>query len=211
VTYAGERGCSEAFAEGFVCDALTEEGEFIEVQTGSFAPLKKKAALLSRKGPLRIVHPIIVEKQIALYDAAGNLCHRRRSPRRGTPWDLFKALVYAPLLPLTRNVTIELVLVDVEEKRVQDGKGSWRRGFVSIADRSLLAQRESIILRGPRDYTRFIPFEKNETFTVKALAQKAGVRAALASKCLYVLTKLGAAERVGKGGAGGRAFLYRKT
>jgi hypothetical protein len=198
--YSGDGGETEALAGDFVCDARTSNGELIEVQTGSFGPLKEKVKTLARTGKVRIIHPIIVRKEIELYDSEGRLKRRRKSPKKGCCWDLFKALLYAPDLPLSKNLTVELALVDVLEKRVDDSKGSWRRRGVSISDRSLSAWHERIILAKPGDYSRFVPFTKKERFTVRNLSEKTGIDTSLARKCLYVLTKIGLVERVGKKG-----------
>jgi hypothetical protein len=126
--YTGRNGRTEEAYGGYVCDGVTETGEIIEVQTGSFGPLKEKAGKLAARGPLRIVHPVIVTKYIETYSAGGTLIRRRKSPRRGSAWDLFRNLLYAPELPLLKGLAVELAFIDVVEKRVQDGRGSWRRG-----------------------------------------------------------------------------------
>ncbi|MDR1971556.1 MAG: hypothetical protein LBQ46_06505 [Treponema sp.] len=202
--YSGQNGCTEQILGDYVCDGLTETGEIIEVQTGSFGPLREKAEKLAAQAPLRIVHPVIITRYIETYDSEGVLLRRRKSPRRGSPWDLFKNLLYAPELPLRRGLCIELALVDVLEKRVEDGKGSWRRGGVSITGRELAGWHDSIILKKPRDYRRFVPLAQD--FTVSSLAEEAGISPNLARKTLYVLHKMGVVERTGKAG---RAFTYR--
>jgi hypothetical protein len=204
--YCGQNGCTEQVLGDYVCDGLTEAGEIIEVQTGSFGPLKDKAGKLAARGPLRIVHPVIIVKYIETYNKDGALVRRRKSPRRGGPWDLFHSLLYAPELPLLRGLTIELALIDVLEKRVQDGRGSWRRGGTSIAGKELAAWRDSIILEKPRDYRRFIPPALTGDFTSAALAEGAEISAELARKTLYVLNRMGVVERTGKKG---KAFTYR--
>jgi len=195
-SYAGRR--TEREAAGFVADGISAEGEFIEVQTGSFAPLKRKAAKLAQLGGLRVIYPVVVAKYIEVFDSNGRREYRRKSPRRGTPWDLFNALVYAPELPLTRGLVIELVLLDASEQRLRDGKGSWRRKGLSIKDHHLLAVHERIRLEKLSGYLRFVPFARNEFFTSASLAEKAGIRRELAQKTLYVLARLGVIEKTGK-------------
>ncbi|QQO11370.1 hypothetical protein JFL75_10505 [Breznakiella homolactica] len=207
IQYTGIAGAVEQALEGYVCDGIRENGELIEIQTGSFGPLKHKAPVLAAAAPLRIVHPIVAARYIELFDEAGSLLRRRKSPRKGTPWDLFNALIYAPLLPRTANLCIELAVVETAERRIQDGKGSWRRKGASIEDKILLAVRETIPLSGAGDYIRFIPFKKNEPFTVQTLAEKAGITAGLARKTLYVLFRLELVKRTGKQG---NAWVYKR-
>jgi hypothetical protein len=206
--YSGEGGKTEVATGDYVCDGVTQNGELIEVQTGSFKPLEEKIKRLAESNRIRIIHPIIITKYLERRDADGSLLAKRKSPRKGTIWDLFKALVYAPEVALLRNVTIELALVDVTEQRVADGRGSWRRKGVSIHERQLAAYHESLALSGREAYSRFAPFDADELFTAQDLADKAGVSAALARKTLYVLMKLGTVERRGKRG---RAWLYQKN
>jgi len=195
-SYAGRR--TEREVAGYVADGISAGGEFIEVQIGSFAPLKKKVPEFARLGGLRVVYPVFVAKYIEVYDSKGKREYRRKSPRRGGPWDLFNALVYAPELPLTRGLAIELVLLDAAEQRIRDGNGSWRRKGLSIKDRQLLAVHERIRLEKPADYLRFVPFTRKEPFTSASLAAKAGIRRELAQKTLYVLARLGVIEKTGK-------------
>jgi hypothetical protein len=204
--YAGPEGRTEEPVGAYVCDALSGSGEIIEIQTSSFGPLKRKIQELTLHGPVRIIHPVIVHKTIELREKDGAPVRVRKSPRRGSEWDLFKALLYAPLLPLTRGLTIELVMVDVLEKRVRDGRGSWRRGGASIVDRELSAWLRAMPLSGKRDYRAFVPFPPGEEFTVRSLAEKARIRPVLAGKALYVLTKIGVVERLRKKG---NAWVYR--
>jgi hypothetical protein len=206
IRYAGPEGQTEKPVGDYVCDAVSGSGEIIEVQTGSFGPLKRKIQALALQGPVRIIHPVIVHKTIELREKNGGTVSLRKSPRRGSEWDLFKALLYAPLLPLTCGLTIELVMVDVLEKRVQDGCGSWRRKGVSIADRELSAFLRAMPLSGKGDYRAFVPFPAGKEFTTRSLAEKARIRLNLAGKTLYVLTKLGVVERVRKAG---NAWVYQ--
>jgi hypothetical protein len=204
--YAGEGGQIEIPLKGYVCDGVNKTGEYIEVQTGSFKPLQFKVKKITEAGPVRIIHPIIITKYIELFDEGGALLSRKKSPRKGTPWDLFKALVYAPDLPELPGLTIELALVEASEQRVRDGRGSWRRRGVSIAGRELLAHHGSVSLTGLGDYRRFVPFQANETFTARSLGDKAGINPTLARKTLYVLTRLSITSRIGKEG---HAWVYR--
>jgi hypothetical protein len=204
--YSGEGGETEVVRGGYVCDGVNEQGDMIEVQTGSFGPLKKKIPSLLLQGPVRIIHPIILRKTIETWDEGGALLRSRRSPRKGTAWDLFDALIHAPELPLLPGLSVELAMVDVVEKRVMDGKGSWRRRGMSIVDRSITEYHGTQVFNAPRDYRFFLPVKARELFTVKTLGEKAGIRPETAGKALYVLSRIGLAERAGKAG---NAYVYK--
>ena len=205
--YTGDGGKSEVQTGEFVADGRRKDGEYIEVQTGSFGPLRKKVKEFASLDKVRIIHPIPVNKKIEVFNTKGKLLSRRKSPLHGSLWDLFDALLYAPELPLIKNVQIEVVLADITEKRVKDGKGAWRRKGISIKDKELTAYHESVVFAKKNDFTRFIPFKKGEEFTVSSHAQKAGIKRHISQKALYVLTKMKVINRVGKKG---RAWVYSR-
>ena len=206
--YTGSGGKTEVEAGEFVADGRRKDGEYIEVQTGSFAPLRKKVKELSKSAKVRIIHPIAVVKKIEVFDTKGKLLYRRKSPVRGCLWDLFDAIMYAPELALLKNVTIEAVLADITEKRIKDGKGSWRRKGISKQDKELSAYHESIVFTKKSDYLKhFVPFKKNEEFTVTSHAEKAGIKRHFSQKALYTLTKMKVIKRIGKKG---NAWVYTR-
>jgi hypothetical protein len=205
--YAGPGGKTEAQAGSFVADGIRKDGEYIEVQTGSFAPLKKKVEEFAAAGKVRIIHPVAVSKIIEVYDPMGGFLYRRKSPAKGSLWNIFDALVYAPELPLIRGVTIEVALVAVTEKRVKDGKGAWRRKGISIKDRELFEWEECFAFKKPNDFLCFVPFAKKEEFTVSSLAIKAGINKAMAGKALYTLSRMKVIKKIRKKGL---AWVYAR-
>ena len=208
--YAGSDGILEAAVGRYVCDAVRAGGVMVGGQTGRVGPLRAKAEALAASGPVRIVHPIALERHIELRDESGALLRRRRSPKKGSPWDLFDSLIYAPLLPLIRGVTIEIAMTEETERRVDDGRGSWRRKGISISGRELLRIRETHVLGSPADYRRFAPFGAEEDFGTRELAAAAGISTALARKTLYVLLKIGVVTEIEKKGNAKRYRLAVK-
>jgi len=204
--YAGRGGRTEVEVAGFVVDGVSADGRYVEVQTGSFSLLRKKAKTLAALGGLKVIYPVAVVKYLEVFDAEGGLEYRRKSSRPGNVWDLFAALVYAPELPRIPSLEIELALVEVAEERVRDGKGSWRRKGLSVRDRRMLSLRERVCLKTPGDYLCFVPFAKGEEFTAADFAKKARIRVRLANKALHSLTSLVILERIGKRR---NAYVYR--
>jgi hypothetical protein len=205
--YTGTGGKTEAVAGEFVADGKKADGEYIEIQIGSFAPLEKKVKKLAKNAKVRIIHPIVVKKTIEVYNKEpsrskkyGKFFYHRASSSKSTWWNIFDVLVYAPTLPLIKGVTIEILFVDIIEKRIKDGKGSWRRKGISIADKKLTAWHESILFKKPNDFLRFIPLKKNEEFIGTFLAKCTGINPVTARKALYVLTKIKVVKRIGKKG-----------
>jgi len=199
-SYTGLDGQTEASVGSFVADGINALGEYIEIQTGNFGQLKKKAKHFSAHGKLRIIYPVIITKYIEVYDIHGKKLYSRKSPRKGNAWDIFRELIYAPELALNPNIVIELALVDAAEHRIKDGKGSWRRKGISIQDRKLLVLHERICLNKPSDYLRFIPFKKNEEFTTNLLSKNGNITTDLARKTVYVLARIGVIKKTGMKG-----------
>ena len=205
--YAGENGLVEAQVGQYVCDAVRDDGDVVEIQTGNFGSIKRKLADLTKGSRVRLVHPIPCSRTIELIDLDGSLIRRRKSPRKGTEWDLFLELVRAPQLPLLPGLTIELVIVEETELRLNDGAGSWRRKGVSIVDRRLEAIRNTIVLEKAADYRRFLPVGLPVEFSGKEFATAGSINPTIARKVLYVLKRIGLVEETGKRG---NAKLYRE-
>ncbi|MDR2602209.1 MAG: hypothetical protein LBC53_07140 [Spirochaetaceae bacterium] len=198
--FTNYNGRTEIKTNSFICDGVKNDGSIVEVQLGSFGPLKRKISALNENQKIIIAHPVILTKEIITFNTNKEAVSVKKSPRKGSMWDLFKALVYAPLSPLHPNVSIALVFVNIIETRIDDGNGSWRRGGKSILDRELISVEKVMYLKKIDDYKKFIPFLEKEEWTVKELAAKAGVRPPLAYKTVYVLAKTGVIKKTGKKG-----------
>ena len=204
--YQGQSGSTEALVGSFVCDARTESGELIEVQLSNFGGhFKKKITALAASNKIRIIHPIILTRYIETWDGKGKFLRKRKSTKKGSAWDIFENLIHAYDLPKLKNVSIELVFLDIMEKRIADGTGSWWRKGIRIADKYINTWHHVMVLSKLKDYYRFIPFKVNESFTVRKLAEKAGINVDLSRKCLYVMEKLGLVVRTGRQS---NAFTY---
>jgi len=206
--YCGPDGKMETEIGTYVCDAQRRDGEIIEVQTGNFAPAREKFIRLADISRIRIVHPIVVSRVIDLFDSEGIRIRTRRSPKKGSQWDLFRVMVGTPMLPLTPNLSIEVVFVEEKETRISDGRGSWRRGGVSIVERDLISIHGSIHLTNAESFRRFLPEGLEESFGTTELAKACSIRPDLARKVLYVLNRIGLILPAGKRG---NAKIYRKS
>jgi hypothetical protein len=86
---------TEAVVAGFVIDVAGPD-ELVEIQTTSFASVRRKLERLVASHRVVLVHPIPIEKWLVVVDADGAIVRRRRSPRRGLPMDLSDELVSIP-------------------------------------------------------------------------------------------------------------------
>jgi hypothetical protein len=203
--YAQPDGIREALVADYQIDAIQGD-TLIEIQTGNFSAIRKKLAMLLPEYPILLVYPIALEKWVVKLSADGNeSLYRRKSPRHGRIEDLFGELIRMPHLVVHPNFQIEVLLVREEEIRLADGKGSWRRKGVSIADHRLIEIVSAHRFSSPKDYLTLLPDLLLPTFTAQDLAKSLAIRHSLAYKMAYCLRKMGMMEVVGKRG---RSNLY---
>lgn len=202
--YARETGEIESTMGDYRVDVVRGD-LLIEIQTRSFSSIRDKLRDLTQENRVRLVHPIAYQKWITRLDEDKKQVSRRKSPRRGRVEDVFSELVYLPKLLMSPNFELEVVLVDLEEYWIDDGRGSWRRRRWSIHDKKMLELRERYLFKSPEDFKQLIPEALPKEFTSRVLSKETGLNMRLAQKMLYCLTKMNIVERNGKKG---RAYLY---
>jgi hypothetical protein len=195
----------EVPVDGYVVDIVRGE-LLIEIQTGSFFPLKRKLRDLAERHAVRLVCPIAHEKWIVKLprDKRGKVS-RRKSPKRGQIDELFIELVSFPTLIAADNFTLEVLLTQEEEVRKYSGKRRWRqRGWVT-QDRRLLDVVERRTFSRPGDVRALIPQGLPPQFTTLDLARAMDRPRWLAQKAAYCLRELGQIVQVGRDK---RSYLY---
>ncbi|MEJ2242087.1 MAG: hypothetical protein P8Y18_08095 [Candidatus Bathyarchaeota archaeon] len=191
--------------DGFVIDVLKED-MLIEIQTKNFSAIKSKLDKLVINNKVKLVYPIAKQKWILYVTSFGEVFKRRKSPKKGKILDLFYELVHISDLFKNNNFSFEVLFIEEEEFRCNDGQGSWRRKGVSIKDRKLLSVLDKIVFENKQDFLRFLPFKINQVFTNKLLAKKLNVSVNLAQKITYCLRKMGTISIIGKKR---KAYLFK--
>lgn len=181
--------------QGSVADIF--DGERItEIQTANFTALRKKLEKLLDTYPVTVVHPLTRVKWVSWIDPeTGEITKPRRSGRRGSFSDAGKQLIY--LLPLLGhpNLTVTLVMLDVEEQRLLDGWGNGGKRGSHRAERLPLALGESVTLTAPADYAALIPPELSAPFTATEFGKAARLQGRNLQGTLKVLVTLGVLRR----------------
>lgn len=109
----------------WICDILTEEGNVIEIQTSNLSALTEKAEYILETGrKLKIVHPVASTKWIELYDNAGNLLHRKKSPKKASLFDSLRGMTQICPLFLHKNCTLEVLYCEITEIRRETTEAS---------------------------------------------------------------------------------------
>jgi hypothetical protein len=196
--YTGSEDELEVKVDDFRVDVIKDE-LLIEIQTGNFSAIKSKLVKLLRdNNRVRMVYPIAKLKWIVHVSKSGELVRRRKSPKKGKLVDLFYELVHAPSLIKHRNFSLEVLLIEEEEVRCNDGRGSWRRRGVSVKDRKLLNVFDRTVFESSKDFLEFLPKQLDDCFTNRTLASELGVSVRLAQKITYCLRKMDAISVAGK-------------
>jgi hypothetical protein len=207
--YARPDDLIETPVAGFVADV--RRGDLlIEIQTGSFAALKRKLPALLDQYQVLLVHPIAAESWILKEDADGHRLDRRKSPRRGQWWEVFTELVSVPAVLAHPNFALEVLLVREEQLRrpasAPKRRRRWRPRAWRTIDRRLLEVVDRRLLQGDEAYRALIPSALAQPFTTQELAQALSLPAWLAHKVVYVLRHMGVLAGAGKRG---RALLWQ--
>jgi hypothetical protein len=198
--YAGEDARTEVRVGRYRIDALAGD-ELVEIQHGRLSALTPKLRELLVDHRVRVVKPIVREKLLLSRNRkGGKIVRQRRSPKRGCLLDLFDELVYFVRTFPHPRLSIEAVLVDVEEDRYP-GHGRRRRyranDFV-IEDQRLTAVHESFLLQSEHDLVRLMGCELPAQFSTGDIALGIDRPRWLAQRVAYCLRETGAAITVGK-------------
>lgn len=205
--YAGADGVVEVVCGGYRIDAVRGE-ELIEIQHGSLAAIRDKVRKLLKKHHVRLVKPIVANKVLIKLEARGGAeVSRRRSPKRGTVLDLFDELVYFTRVFPHERLTLEVVLVDVEERRYPGHGKRRRRGQrdFQIEDQHLVRVVESHTFASTACLRRLLPRRLPKQFHTGHLAERLKTPRWIAQRIAYCLREMGAVEVVGKQG---NSILY---
>jgi hypothetical protein len=202
ILYAGREARFEVPVAGYRVDAIAR-GRLIEVQHGSLAAIRDKVRALLEEHRVTVVKPIVARKTLVKQTAKGEeVVERRLSPKRGTLLDLFDELVHFTRVFPHPRLTLEVLLVEVEEWRYP-GHGRrrrWRANDHEVEDQKLVALGEKHRLRTAADLGRLVACPLPAPFHTGDLAAALGVRRWIAQRIAYCLHRTGAVREVGKQG-----------
>jgi hypothetical protein len=208
--YAADTGQMESVLGKYRIDVQADD-ELIEIQHGSLAAIRPKIRQLLRKHQVRVVKPIIARKWLVRQDErGGTVLGRRKSPKQGKLLDVFDELIYFKELFPHRRLTVEVLLVEMEEWRYP-GHGRrrrWRENDFEVEDQKLLTVEDRFELGTADDLRKILKVRLPRQFHTGHLAEKLTISRWLAQRIAYCLRHAGTAREVGKQG---NALLYEFT
>jgi len=194
--------------KGFIID-IKRDNLLIEIQTKSLNALRKKLEKLLDINRIRVVHPILKNKEIVLLSPDERTMHKRMSPKHGNMTDIFEELIYIPDLFKHMNLEILLLIVSVQEIRRDDGNGSWRRKGISIVNTKLIQIHEEYLLKDAIQLFKYLPKNITESeFTTRDLSSSMNITLNRAQKICYCLKRLDLIKPLSKRG---RLIVYQRT
>ncbi len=171
----------------------------IEIQTRNVSAMRNKLATLVEEHPVRLVFPIPASKTIVKLGPGGEIVSRRRSPKRGSVFDIFAELVSIPTLIDEPFFDLRVLLIDEVELREHSPDGNWRRKGWRTVERRLASVREEILLSSTAQLLGLLPPLPQE-WTTADIAENAGVNRRVAQQVAYTLKHAAAAVAVAKRG-----------
>jgi hypothetical protein len=177
--YALEQGYrTEVECDGKIYDILDPQGNVIEIQTKNVSKLLEKATSALKNGrKVKIVYPVVVEKHIELYGEDGNRISKRKSPAKGSIYDIFPELTGLFSVLLNKNFSLDILEVTMTERRIRtqepvqsaNGKRRFCKNW-NKTDKILDNILASYTFSKAADYTALIPLQCLPVFSAKELA-----------------------------------------
>lgn len=198
--YADDERQIEVSLGNYRIDVVSRD-QLIEIQHGPLAAIRKKVQSLLEKHKVLVVKPIVARKLLVkLQSKGGREIGRRRSPKHGSPIDLFAELVYFTGVFPHKRLSLDLVLVDVEEFRYP-GHGRrrrWRKNDYQVEDQKLSKVHKVYHLQSADDLRKILRCRLPSPFHTGHLAKALGVERFVAQQIAYCFRHMGTARQVGK-------------
>lgn len=191
---------------GFVAD-IYDGSEIMEIQTSGFASMGDKLEAFLPLCPVTVIYPVAEKKWVCWIDPeTGEFSAKNRSPKKGRVFDAVPEMIYILKYLQHPNLTVRVVMLEIEEYRLLDGKRSKtkKRG-------SHRFERMPVDMFGIYDFHSAEDFASQlpplpDPFTSADFAAAARLRGRRISAALKVLEELGVIIRCGKKG---KAVLYK--
>lgn len=184
---------------GSIADIRNNSG-IIEIQTRSFGKLVPKLERFLPEEKVTVVYPVIENKYICRIDTeTGVSSAPRKSPKRGKLWDALSEISMIRRFIPSPNLTVLVVMVDITETRLIQGKIRVGRKVTDKIDAIPTSLNSVISLSRAEDYRKLIPEGLPEEFTSEQFERISGLRGLGAHGALMLLLQLGIFSRERKG------------
>ena len=137
-------GYTEASQDGFIYDIVTKNGNIVEIQTKNLAKLLPKILKTIENGHnIKLIHPIPLTTRIELSNEKGKVISKRKSPKKGSIYDVFRELTGIYPVMTNPHFSLEVVEIEMTEERVRtnepvqskNGRRRYRRNWLKTGKR----------------------------------------------------------------------------
>lgn len=180
--------------------------DIYEVQTGSFAPMKRKLERYLEDPALtvEIVHPLPAVRHLSWMDPdTGEIGKSRRVAGKRDPLLLLPELY--PLIPLLPHFSegrlrFRLLLLEVQDFKLLDGRTRDRKGGATRLERIPTGLVDELRFSSPADFAALLPAGLPVPMTVAEFSRATGLRSLDAYSAVRVLLALGIFADAGRKG-----------
>lgn len=172
-------GKTEIKDEKYIYDVITSDGTIIEIQTKNLTKLMPKLSKLLNEGKkIKLVHPVIITKRIVTIDKNNQIISNRKSPKKGSIYDIFKELTGIYPILLNKNFELEVLEISMTEKRLKteekvqskNNNRRFKKDWIKINKK--LDEITSVKTFNSREkYLQLLPYGLPEEFSSKELKE----------------------------------------
>lgn len=196
--YEPDEDKHEVAMSGYYADIYNDKG-IIEIQTRQLNKLRDKLAVFLQDYHVTVVYPLPFNKWLSWVNPDnGETRGRRKSPRHFTEYDAFYELYKIKSYLKNPNLSINLVLMDMEEYKLLNGWSYDKKRGSTRYDRVPVGIRRIVRFDRIEDYMQLVPADLKEEFTVKDFAMAAGVSVEASRYTLNILNYLEIVKRTGR-------------
>lgn len=196
--YEPDEDKHEVAMSGYYADIYNDKG-IIEIQTRQLNKLRDKLSVFLQDYHVTVVYPLPFNKWLSWVNPDnGEVQGRRKSPRHFTECDAFYELYKIKSYLKNPNLSINLVLMDMEEYKLLNGWSYDKKRGSTRYDRVPVGIRRIVKFDRIEDYMQLVPADLKEDFTVKDFAMAAGVSVEASRYTLNILNYLEIVKRTGR-------------
>mgnify|MGYP000597902183 FL=1 len=196
--YEPDEDKHEVAMSGYYADIYNDKG-IIEIQTRQLNKLRDKLSVFLQDYHVTVVYPLPFNKWLSWVNPDnGEVQGRRKSPRHFTEYDAFYELYKIKIYLKNPNLSINLVLMDMEEYKLLNGWSYDKKRGSTRYDRVPAGIRRIVKFDRIEDYMQLVPADLKEDFTVKDFAMAAGVSVEASRYTLNILNYLEIVKRTGR-------------
>lgn len=192
----------------FVADILYDD-QIIEIQTRNFNTLRKKLDVFLPEHKVTIVYPVTHIKWLCwVNEETGEVSKPRKSPKVGSPIVIFPELYRIKSYLNHPNLSLHIMLLDVEEYRLLNGWSQDKKKGSSRNDGIPVNLAGEVIIREMKDYVQLLPEQLPEQFSTKDYKKAAHVSQGCAWTALNILSHVNVIQQIGKRG---NLMIFKRT